>query len=553
MTNDHITFQLPVGYRDANGTLHRQGELRPLTGKEEEMLSQRYGKESGASLVTVLLSRCVRQLGTLPAFSVEEAGQLPRVDRDYLLLLLWENTFGSRVRATVLCPRPGCEEKNDIDFSILDIPFGEPGEDKPKPLEMEVQCCECGEVFTIPFDVYGSFFSKLCTGLDMLYREVHGLAYHYHWSEREIMAMSRGKRHKYLEILADELERMDEYGELPAVAPTQSFMPGQQLIIKPPPELPEQNNKPVETGDMPTTPGDAVDVVPDVVPGEHKQAGSKPGVNTRFTPTDARKPFVGANLVFAPPLHSTIFLDFETACKVHPYECSRVDRRGELCVRPPGTPGTPGPDEAETVIQKTAEIQLPGRTPGPSKPVQVFERTDELNKKTESPGDAVDVVPDVVPGEQKAAVSKLNKWPDAEIGRIQNPDRAPTTDPRADRRGEPCVRPPDVRPPGTGNTVAASPIGRIRQSRRRKRRFKKNGQAPGKTGGSGAYPGQSENPSNQQAQHEQAKQDTGPDPGPPVQEPGTAEQGYEPGRQERAPHAFWERIGLGHYHLNIVR
>jgi hypothetical protein len=44
---------------------------------------------------------------------------------------------------------------------------------------------------------------------DMLYREIHYLAYHYHWSEREIMDMTRDKRRKYIEVLADEIERLN--------------------------------------------------------------------------------------------------------------------------------------------------------------------------------------------------------------------------------------------------------------------------------------------------------------------------------------------------------
>lgn len=43
-----------------------------------------------------------------------------------------------------------------------------------------------------------------------LYHEVHQLAWHYHWSEREILAMSRAKRRRYLALLSRELERSDE-------------------------------------------------------------------------------------------------------------------------------------------------------------------------------------------------------------------------------------------------------------------------------------------------------------------------------------------------------
>lgn len=76
-------------------------------------------------------------------------------------------------------------------------------------LEMGLTCPECGRAFTAPFDVQDFFFGELKTSRDLLYRQVHYLAYHYHWSEREILEMTREKRLAYIEILADEIEAMN--------------------------------------------------------------------------------------------------------------------------------------------------------------------------------------------------------------------------------------------------------------------------------------------------------------------------------------------------------
>lgn len=76
-------------------------------------------------------------------------------------------------------------------------------------LDMEVECAECKRLFTAPFDIQDYFFGELRTDEDMLFREVHYLAYHYHWSEREIMAMTKDRRRKYIEVLADEIGKMN--------------------------------------------------------------------------------------------------------------------------------------------------------------------------------------------------------------------------------------------------------------------------------------------------------------------------------------------------------
>ena len=76
MTNDHITFQLPVGYTDEAGTLHREGELKALSGKEEELLSFIEGDE--VEVTVSLLACCIQRLGTIQPFTTEAALPLSR-------------------------------------------------------------------------------------------------------------------------------------------------------------------------------------------------------------------------------------------------------------------------------------------------------------------------------------------------------------------------------------------------------------------------------------------------------------------------------------------
>ena len=76
-------------------------------------------------------------------------------------------------------------------------------------LNMDVTCPECGRNFTMPFNLQDFFFGEMRTSRDLLYREVHYLAYHYHWSEKEIMEMPKDQRRNYIEVLADELDRLN--------------------------------------------------------------------------------------------------------------------------------------------------------------------------------------------------------------------------------------------------------------------------------------------------------------------------------------------------------
>jgi hypothetical protein len=71
---------------------------------------------------------------------------------------------------------------------------------------MQAECAECRRTFLAPFDVQRLFLGDLHAEGEQLYHEVHYLAYHYHWSEREIMEMTRERRRTYIDVLSGTIE-----------------------------------------------------------------------------------------------------------------------------------------------------------------------------------------------------------------------------------------------------------------------------------------------------------------------------------------------------------
>jgi hypothetical protein len=110
------TFLLPGGYYDARQALQRECVLRPLTGREEELLAGQFRIVPGAVLVTRLLTRCIGRLGSLDVITPEIVRQMLIADRDYVLLKLRQAMFGNHVQAILGCP--ACELKMDIDFDL---------------------------------------------------------------------------------------------------------------------------------------------------------------------------------------------------------------------------------------------------------------------------------------------------------------------------------------------------------------------------------------------------------------------------------------------------
>jgi len=97
-------FELPIGYLDADGRMHRRAVLRKMTGREEAVMADKRNRNSGARMITELLGSCLVRLGDLEKPGSRLAQALYSADRHYLLVRLREITFGPEMQGTYSCP-----------------------------------------------------------------------------------------------------------------------------------------------------------------------------------------------------------------------------------------------------------------------------------------------------------------------------------------------------------------------------------------------------------------------------------------------------------------
>ena len=74
-------------------------------------------------------------------------------------------------------------------------------------LELDMTCPECSHSFVAPFDTTAFFFDEMRANSRQLLREVHTLAFYYHWSESEILGLRRERRREYLGLLGEVLRQ----------------------------------------------------------------------------------------------------------------------------------------------------------------------------------------------------------------------------------------------------------------------------------------------------------------------------------------------------------
>lgn len=114
------------------------------------------------------------------------------------------------------CVRSDCDDRRQVGWPELRempasvragvvkrIVAASPEMDLAVPLE----CVVCGRPFRFVFDPVRSLLAELKASRNELIRQVHRLALSYHWSQAEILGLSRSLRHEYIDLLDGEVAR----------------------------------------------------------------------------------------------------------------------------------------------------------------------------------------------------------------------------------------------------------------------------------------------------------------------------------------------------------
>ena len=109
-------FELPLGYLDREGTLHRKGVMRLATARDELiMLYDARVRDRPEWLTVVLLGAVVTKLGTLPKVDDDVIERLFAADLAFLQDLYRRINQEGHTRAAVCCP--SCDHEFTVDVA----------------------------------------------------------------------------------------------------------------------------------------------------------------------------------------------------------------------------------------------------------------------------------------------------------------------------------------------------------------------------------------------------------------------------------------------------
>ena len=101
-----IDFELPKGYLDESGTLHRRGLMRLATAADEILpLRDPRVQQNEAYLVVIVLARVIVRLGTVPDIHTGVIEALYASDLVYLQRLYESLNAGDDIDAQASAPR----------------------------------------------------------------------------------------------------------------------------------------------------------------------------------------------------------------------------------------------------------------------------------------------------------------------------------------------------------------------------------------------------------------------------------------------------------------
>jgi hypothetical protein len=109
-------FELPRGYVDPSGTVHRQGVMRLATARDELVpLHDDRVRENAAYLTVVLLARVITRLGTVTDVHPGMVENFFASDLAFLQDLYRRINQEGHTRAAVTCP--ACHEEFSVDLA----------------------------------------------------------------------------------------------------------------------------------------------------------------------------------------------------------------------------------------------------------------------------------------------------------------------------------------------------------------------------------------------------------------------------------------------------
>lgn len=116
--NRELTFELPFGYRDSNGIIHKDITITLPTGRVQEAVASQV-RSNPAQATTNMLQMITKRLGTLDFINPMMFKKMTKKDRDFISNKLAELNVGVKLDTEVICSICGADFNTSIPLQSL--------------------------------------------------------------------------------------------------------------------------------------------------------------------------------------------------------------------------------------------------------------------------------------------------------------------------------------------------------------------------------------------------------------------------------------------------
>jgi len=124
VTASALTVDLPCGYLDPEGAVHRELVVSEMTGYEEDLLA---GKGPVLQRLNQIILNCTKRLGAIDDRKqlAQAVGKLTASDRMVAFLAIRRVSLGDLYEVKVQCPNPDCKEEVRYTLNLADVTIKE--------------------------------------------------------------------------------------------------------------------------------------------------------------------------------------------------------------------------------------------------------------------------------------------------------------------------------------------------------------------------------------------------------------------------------------------
>ena len=210
-------YELPIGYTDRDGVLHKTVFLKEMTGYVDEALADQKVRTNPAKMVSEVIFGVVEKLGTMNNITRDAVTNLYGADRDFIIAMNHVYSLGEEVTWTETCE--SCREKFEATVDITQLPVKYLTKESPKEITLElprgIEDAEGNRHKKIRISIPTGFvqervvnvarqnpYQAITQMLSLIVEEVEGLS---HWNLETFQKMSKKDR----TFIQKELSKLD--------------------------------------------------------------------------------------------------------------------------------------------------------------------------------------------------------------------------------------------------------------------------------------------------------------------------------------------------------